>query len=86
MMYMLDTNAIIMAIRHPDWPISSKIEKHLGNDLYLVSIHLIHSRILSGAEYFYKESEPVAPLSMKSWYNYFRVLQYRSLLQEGEML
>lgn len=38
MMYMLDTNAIIMAIRHPDWPISSKIEKHLGIDLCISSI------------------------------------------------
>ncbi len=33
MMYMLDTNAIIMAVRHPDWPISRKIKDHLGVDL-----------------------------------------------------
>ena len=33
MMYMLDTNAIIMAIRHPDWPIGQKIKRHLGKDL-----------------------------------------------------
>ena len=24
-MYMLDTNAIIMAVRHPDWPICEKV-------------------------------------------------------------
>ena len=33
MMYMLDTNAIIMAVRHPDWPICKKVKKHLGKDL-----------------------------------------------------
>lgn len=33
MMYMLDTNAIIMAVRHPDWPICDKVKKHLGKDL-----------------------------------------------------
>lgn len=33
MMYMLDTNAVIMAIRHPEWPITAKIKSHLGNDL-----------------------------------------------------
>ena len=33
MMYMLDTNAIIMAVRHPDWPICEKVKKHLGKDL-----------------------------------------------------
>ena len=33
MMYMLDTNAIIMAARHPDWPICKKVKKHLGKDL-----------------------------------------------------
>lgn len=37
-MYMLDTNAIIMSIRHPDWQISHRIEKHLGNDLCISSI------------------------------------------------
>ena len=38
MMYMLDTNAIIMAIRHPDWPICQKIRAHLGKDLCISSI------------------------------------------------
>lgn len=33
MMYMLDTNAIIMAVRHPDWPICQKVKAHLGKDL-----------------------------------------------------
>ena len=33
MMYMLDTNAIIMAVRHPDWPICEKVKSHLGKDL-----------------------------------------------------
>lgn len=33
MMYMLDTNVIIMAARHPDWPICEKVKKHLGKDL-----------------------------------------------------
>ena len=37
-MYMLDTNAIIMSIRHPEWQISTKIEKHLGKDLCISSI------------------------------------------------
>lgn len=32
-MYMLDTNAIIMAVRHPDWPIYQRVREHLGNDL-----------------------------------------------------
>ena len=39
-MFMLDTNAVIMAIRHPDWPIFSKIEKHVGRDLCISSITL----------------------------------------------
>ena len=34
-MYMLDTNAVIMGIRHPDWPIVSKLEQHVGKDLYI---------------------------------------------------
>ena len=38
MMYMLDTNAIIMAIRHADWPIYKKIRKHLGKDIYISSV------------------------------------------------
>ena len=37
-MFMLDTNAIIMAIRHPDWPICEKIKSHVGNDLCISSI------------------------------------------------
>ena len=32
-MYMLDTDAIIMAVRHPEWPIYPKIKEHLGKDL-----------------------------------------------------
>ena len=39
-MYMLDTNAIIMGIRHPDWPIISKMEKHVGKDLCISAITL----------------------------------------------
>ena len=37
-MYMLDTNAIIMAVRHPDWPITAKVKHHLGNDLCISSV------------------------------------------------
>ena len=37
-MYMLDTNAIIMAIRHPEWPIYQEIRKHLGQDLCISSV------------------------------------------------
>lgn len=33
MTYMLDTNAIIMAVKHPDWPICAKIIDHLGKDI-----------------------------------------------------
>jgi tRNA(fMet)-specific endonuclease VapC len=33
MRYMLDTNIIIYAIRHPDSPLNKKIRKHLGKDL-----------------------------------------------------
>ena len=32
-MYMLDTNAIIAAVRHPDWPIRQRLLKHLGQDV-----------------------------------------------------
>ena len=39
-MYMLDTNAVIMAIRHPDWPIFPRIEKHVGRDLCISSVTL----------------------------------------------
>ncbi len=38
MKYMLDTNAIIMAVRHTDWPIYEKIKKHLGKDLCISSV------------------------------------------------
>ena len=37
-MYMLDTNAIVMAIRHPDWPITARIKDHIGKDLCISSI------------------------------------------------
>lgn len=39
-MYMLDTNAIIMGIRHPDWPIVSRLEQHVGKDLCISTITL----------------------------------------------
>ena len=32
-MYMLDTNAIIAAARHPEWPIRERLKRHLGVDL-----------------------------------------------------
>ena len=38
MKYMLDTNAIIMAVRHLDWPISKKVKKHLGKDICISAI------------------------------------------------
>ncbi len=38
MNYMLDTNAIIMAARHPDWPISQRIKSRLGKDLCISSV------------------------------------------------
>ena len=38
MMYMLDTNAIIMAVRHPDWTITNTIKAHLGKDLCISSV------------------------------------------------
>ena len=37
-MYMLDTNAIIMAVRHPDWPICERIKRHIGRDLCISSV------------------------------------------------
>ncbi len=37
-MYMLDTNAIIMAVRHPEWPICDRIKERLGEDLCISSI------------------------------------------------
>lgn len=39
-MYMLDTNAVIMGIRHPDWPIYERIKAHAGKDLCISSITL----------------------------------------------
>lgn len=39
-MYMLDTNAIIMGIRHPDWPIFNKIKAHVGKDICISVITL----------------------------------------------
>lgn len=32
-MYMLDTNIVIYAIRHPESPLNDKIQMHLGGDL-----------------------------------------------------
>lgn len=37
-MYMLVTNMIVLAIRHPDWPICERIKKHIGKDLSISSI------------------------------------------------
>lgn len=37
-MYMLDANAIIMAVRHPEWPIYPKIKEHLGKDLCISAV------------------------------------------------
>lgn len=37
-MYMLDTNAIIMAVRHPDWAIAKTVKAHLGKDLCISSV------------------------------------------------
>lgn len=39
-MYMLDTNAVIMGIRHPDWPIFNKIKAHVGKDMCISVITL----------------------------------------------
>ncbi len=39
-MYMLDTNAIIMTIRHPEWLIYQKVRGHLGIDLCISSVTL----------------------------------------------
>ena len=39
-MFMLDTNAVIMAIRHPDWPILPRIEQHVGKDICISAITL----------------------------------------------
>ena len=37
-MYMLDTNTIIMAVRHPDWSIYSRVRSRLGRDLCISSV------------------------------------------------
>ena len=39
-MYMLDTNAVIMSMRHPDWPIFQKISEHVGRDICISVITL----------------------------------------------
>ena len=39
-MFMLDTNAIIMAMKHTDWPIFQKLEEHVGKDLCISVITL----------------------------------------------
>lgn len=40
MIYMLDTNAVIMAMNHPDWSIFQKVKAHLGKDLCISVITL----------------------------------------------
>lgn len=37
-MYMLDTNVIIRAVRHPDDPIRARLKRHLGRDLCISSV------------------------------------------------
>lgn len=37
-MYMLDTNAIVMAVRNPEWPIYIRIREHIGKDLCISSV------------------------------------------------
>ena len=39
-MYMLDTNAVIMCMKHQDWPIFAKVEQHLGQDLCISAVTL----------------------------------------------
>ena len=39
-MYMLDTNAVIMGIKHPDWPIFKRLEEHVGKDLCISAVTL----------------------------------------------
>ena len=39
-MYMLDTNALIMAIRHPDWKVLPRLEHHIGRDVCISVITL----------------------------------------------
>lgn len=38
MKYMFDTNAIIMAVRHPGWGVNDKISQHLGKDLCISAV------------------------------------------------
>lgn len=38
MTYMLDTNAIIAAVRHPDWPIRQRLLEHLGKDVCISTV------------------------------------------------
>ncbi len=38
MTYMLDTNVIIMAMRHPDWPVAVRVKRHLGKDLCISAV------------------------------------------------
>lgn len=37
-MYMLDTNVLIMAVRHPDWPLCATVKRHLGKDLCISAV------------------------------------------------
>ncbi len=37
---MLDTNAVIMGIKHPDWPIFQKLKAHVGKDICISVITL----------------------------------------------
>lgn len=39
-MYMLDTNAVIMGMKHTDWPIFKKLQAHIGKDLCISVITL----------------------------------------------
>lgn len=39
-MYMLDTNAVIMGLRHPDWAIHQRLKEHVGIDLCISAITL----------------------------------------------
>ena len=52
-MYMLDTNVIVMAIRHPEWPLSQRVSSHTGKDLSISSI--TYGELVYG---IYKSSSP----------------------------
>lgn len=39
-MYMLDTNAVIMAMKHPDSAVFKKVEEHVGKDICISVITL----------------------------------------------